>query len=183
MKRLMKLSALSLVCAAFGCVTLYGQDFELPKPSPEHKMLMEDVGEWDVEVKAWGDPSGEPEVSKATEVTKKFGEFFTQSQFKGSFGGVPFRGTGLMGYDPVKKKYYGTWADSMLPHVTTLEGTYDEKSKLFTFVTKGVGMDGKPSTGKITIHRKSKDSHVFKMYAKMGDEMVQQVEMKYTRKK
>ena len=43
------------------------------------------------------------------------GGLWVASTFQGDFGGMTFEGRGQFGYDPAKKKYVGTWIDSMSP--------------------------------------------------------------------
>jgi hypothetical protein len=55
-----------------------------------------------------------------------------------------------------------------------------------TLTTTGIGMDGKPMTGKIIIQYKDENSHTFTMMHKdptgETDKMVKTMEMAYTRK-
>ena len=51
---------------------------------------------------------------------------------------MAFEGRGQFGYDPAKKKYVGTWIDSMSPTLRVLEGTYDAKTKTLTYKGDGV---------------------------------------------
>ena len=50
------------------------------------------------------------------------GGLWVLSKFEGDFGGMKFEGRGQFGYDPIKKKYVGTWIDSMSPTLSVLEG-------------------------------------------------------------
>src|SRR5262249_52422264 len=87
----------------------------LPKPTAEHKVLAQEAGAWDGTIKMFmAGPDAPPSVSKGVETnTLGLGGFWMLSEFKGEFGGMPFEGRGTFGYDPVKKKYVGTWIDSM----------------------------------------------------------------------
>src|SRR5439155_18730659 len=88
-----------------------------PKPGPEHEHLKKMEGTWDAVIRA-----GEGE-SKGTMVYKmELGGFWLVSDFKAEFGGQPFRGRGVDGYDPVKKKYVSSWVDSMSPMLLVFEG-------------------------------------------------------------
>jgi hypothetical protein len=50
---------------------------------------------------------------------------------------TPCVGVGNWGYDPVEKKYVGTWVDSMTPHITIISGRYDPKTKTMTHTSEG----------------------------------------------
>ena len=80
-----------------------------------------------------GGPDAEPSVSKGTEVNEVLpGGLWLLSKFEGDFGGMKFSGRGQFGYDPVKKKYVGTWIDSTSTVLSVLEGEYDAKTKTMT---------------------------------------------------
>ena len=53
-----------------------------------------------------------------------------------------FEGHGTETYDKGKKKYVGSWTDSMSTGLSTSEGTYDATSKTMTGWMVGPDMDG-----------------------------------------
>lgn len=79
------------------------------QPTPEHQRLEKDAGVWDAVATFFG-PNGE-ENSKGVETNRMLGGFWLVSEFKGEFFGAPFEGRSQLGYDPIKKKYVGTWID------------------------------------------------------------------------
>jgi hypothetical protein len=148
------------------------------KPGPEHEMLKKFEGQWDAAVSFTG---GE---SKATATYKLgLGGFWLLLNFKGEFGGAPFEGRGVMGYDPNKKKYVSTWIDSGEPFLTMTEGRFDKEGKTFTETGESVGMDGKPQKIKSVYEFKDKDSFVFTMYKVADGKDEQLLKITYTRKK
>ena len=88
-------------------------------------MLRKDVGTWDATVEMFMAPGAPPEVSKGTEIVTMMGGFWQLTEFKSEMMGQPFEGRGATGYDPAKKKYVGTWVDTMTPGYYTVEGTYE----------------------------------------------------------
>ena len=94
------------------------------KPTDEHRILAQEEGTWDATIKSFAaGPDAEPMISKGTEVnTVMTGGLWVLSKFDGDFGGMKFEGRGQFGYDPVKKKYVGTWIDSLSPNLSVLEG-------------------------------------------------------------
>ncbi len=160
-----------------------------PKPWDEHKVLAEEVGTWDAVVKSYmGGPDAEPMISKGTEVnTMMSGGMWALSQFKGDFGGMPFEGRGQFGYDPLKKKYIGTWIDSMSPGLSVLEGTYDAKTKTMTYVGDSVEPASKMKySQRMVTTTKDDGTRVFTLYMKMpatADKEAKVMEITYTRKK
>src|SRR5262245_51395340 len=106
-----------------GSDTPQGQELPMPKPGPEHEILKKDVGVWDATVETTMAPGGKPSVSKGVETNALLGDgLWLIQDFKGEFAGVPFQGHGVAGYDSSKKKYVGTWVDSMSTGLSTTEG-------------------------------------------------------------
>src|SRR5581483_6237129 len=128
------------------------------KPGPEHERLKKLEGTWDATVKFMG---GE---SKGVATYKMdLGGLWLFSTFQGEFGGMPFSGRGVDGYDPAKKKYIGAWVDSMDPSIMTSEGTYDEATKTLTMKGEMKGQDGKPALHTMKTVYKDPDTMVWTM--------------------
>ena len=120
----MFLKRLCLVAALVGVGSLAVAQDMPAKPTAEHKILMSEEGTWDATVKSYKNgPESEPSVSKGVEVnTVVTGGLWLTSVFKGDFEGMAFEGRGQFGYDPIKKKYVGTWIDSFSPSLTGPRG-------------------------------------------------------------
>jgi len=140
----------------------------MPTPGPEHEMLRKDVGTWDATVEMFMAPGAPPEVSKGTETVTMMGGFWQLTEFKSEMMGQPFEGRGATGYDPVKKKYVGTWVDTMTPGYYTVEGTYSAATKTLTAVMEGPDPSGAVTKTKETTEWKDADNRVFTMYGPDG---------------
>lgn len=140
----------------------------MPPPGPEHEMLKKDVGTWDATVEMFMDPGAPPSVSKGTEVVTMMGGFWQLSEFKSEMMGQPFEGRGTAGYDPQKRKYVGTWIDTMTPGYYTMEATYDPASKTMTSTMEGPDPSGQVTRTKATTEWKDPDTRVFSMYGPDG---------------
>jgi hypothetical protein len=153
-----------------------------PSPGPEHEMLKRDVGVWDATVEMFGPPGAPAMTSKGTETNAMVGAFWLVSQFKSEMMGQPFEGQGTTGYDPLKKKFVGTWIDSLTPGLATVESTYDAKTRTMTGFM--VGPDP-ASKLRETTEWKTPDLRVFTMYGPKGPDGKEPVMMKitYTRRK
>jgi hypothetical protein len=160
---------------------------EPPKPGDAHKELKSEVGTWDADVSMWMSPEAEPMKSKAVETNEMFGDFWLMSKFEGDFGGMKFKGHSMLGYDPHKKKYVGTWVDTLSPFLMTMEGEYDESTHTSTMIGTGTNWEtGKPEKSKMTTVYSSDDEKTFTMY--MADpnaegEWIKHMEIKYKRRK
>jgi hypothetical protein len=182
---------LLLAGAVFGWTAIAGaqEGPPIPKPTAEHKILAAEEGTWDATVKSYQNgPDSDPVVSRGVEVnTVLTGGLWVSSVFRGDFAGMAFEGRGQFGYDPYKKKYVGTWIDSMSPTLTVLEGTYDEKSMTMTYTGDGVlPADGTKFARKMVTTTKSDGSREFTLYITgnfTGGKETKMVQIVYTKRK
>ena len=137
----------------------------MPKPGPEHELFKQDVGTWDATVESFMAPGAPPMTSKGVETnTLGCGGLCLVTDFKADFGGMPFDGHGTTTYDPAKKKYVGSWTDSMSAGLSIAESTHDAAKKVVTSSMTGPDMTGKVVTMKGVTEYKADGSRVFSMY-------------------
>jgi hypothetical protein len=116
---------------------------EMPKPGKEHEWLRQFEGTWAGDLDMLIDPMDpgkkldKPLKSKMTESTTMLGGWWAMPVVKGEMMGETFEGRGQYGYDAEKKKYIGTWIDSMMPHLWLYEGSLDASGKTLTLEAKG----------------------------------------------
>jgi hypothetical protein len=141
---------------------------QLPQVSDQHKFLHKDVGTWDATMKIFPMEGAEPMESKATETNELLpGGMWLVSRFKGEIFGMPFSGMGTVGYDPIEKKYVGTWVDSISPHLTVMKGEYDAAKKTMTSVAEGRDFaTGETTTSKHITRYIDDDTRTFEIHAK-----------------
>ncbi len=132
---------------------------EAVKPGPEHAFLAEMVGEWTVKFQT---PGGEWTGKNVYKMAH--GGLWLASELECKTPDGPFSGQGLDSYNPAKKKYVGTWVDSMSTTPIVLEGERSSDGKTLTMTGKGPGMDGNTADIKTVTEYTSKDKHVFKMW-------------------
>lgn len=128
----------------------------------EHKWLQQLAGEWEYDTETSLE-SGKPPVKiKGTESVRSVGEFWVVAEQKATLLDTPFTGIMTLGFDGQKKKYVGTWIDSLHSPLLRLEGTVDAAGKTLTLLTEGPNpaAPGKPSKYKEVIEIKSKDHKV-----------------------
>ncbi len=119
-------------------------------PGEEHKLLAQKAGSWSMKVTSWMTPGGPPQVSEATSESRMvLGGRYLEDVTTGSFNGMPFEGRGLTGYDNISRKYVSTWVDNMGTGIMTGKGTYDPKTRSFTWRTEGPDV----MSGKIKAYR------------------------------
>ena len=155
---------------------------EIPQPGPEHKLLEKMAGTWDATVTMEG---GAPPMKGTMVYKMELGGFWLVGKFEAEFGGMKFNGTDTTGYDPIRKKYVGTWVDSMSPSMVISTGTYDEAKKALVSTGTGPGPDGRSLVKfKSVSEMKSDDEMVHTMYIvteDSGESKIMTIE--YKRKK
>jgi hypothetical protein len=136
---------------------------KLPAPVKEHEWLKQLVGEWESESEAIFEPGKPPVKGKGTETVRSLGGFWVVGN--GEFEMVGMKGSSILtlGYDPDRKKYVGTWVDSMTSYLWKYEGTVDPSGKVLTLETEGPCpmAAGKTAKFREVIEFKSKDHRTF----------------------
>lgn len=155
-------------------------------PGEAHKKLEPMVGSFTVATRMWMDPKKPPEETTGTTESKwVLGGRFVEEHVEGTAMGQPFNGIGLTGYDNYKKKYVGSWADSMGTMIMTSTGTADASGKKFTFwSTIDDVIMKKPTKVKGVLTVVDDDHHTYEMWGTGPDgKMFKSLEIQYTRKK
>jgi len=155
-------------------------------PGPEHQLLLEGVGTWDVASKMWMDPAAPPMESKGVSTQRAIlGGRYVQYDFEGDMMGMPFSGFGVSGYDRFNQKYVSLWLDTMGTGFYLTEGTCDAAGKVCT--ETGVWddcMTGKKAKVKNVFNHIDKDHFTMEMFMVQPDgSELKTMELAYTRRK
>lgn len=136
---------------------------EMPAPQKEHQWLNQLVGEWDTEGEVYMEPGKPPIKSTGTESARMLGGFWLVCDVNGEFMEMAMEAKLTLGYDPEKKKYVGTWVDSMTSYLWNYEGSLDESGKILTLNTEGPcpQRGGQMTEFKEVIEIKNKNERVF----------------------
>lgn len=159
---------------------------KMGEPSSAHQPLMQMEGRFNAQSKWWMKPGDKPQESMAV-VEKKaiLGGRFLQEDYKGNMVGKEYQGTGIYGYDNVKKKYVSLWFDNMNTGISMSEGEADKTGKVFHY--RSVSEETCPMTGKKMSHRSivkvvSPDRYTFEMYVTLaGEKEYKSMEIVYSR--
>ena len=143
-----------LLCFCF--VSIVSAQLEFPTPTDEHKWLKKFVGTWEVASKAKMGEDLPAMESTATMKSEMLGEFWLVNTMDGNVGGMTFRGIQTIGFDAKKKKYVGTWVDSVNNYLWHYEGTVDDSGKKIVLEAEGPNM---MDPGKMSKYR---DAYEFK---------------------
>jgi len=144
-----------------GAVALVAQP-PMPGPEKEHEWLKQLVGEWESESEMMMAPGQPPIKAKGSESVRAIGALWVVADVKGDSPMGPMTALLTLGYEPKKKKYIGTWIDSMMNHMWLYEGTLDATGKILTLETEGPNMmdPSKRAKYRDVIEIKSKDHKV-----------------------
>lgn len=108
---------------------------DMPAPLKQHDWLQRFVGQWDAEVEVYLAPGQPPMKTQGINRARMLGGFWLIEE--GQNTAMPYGFILTLGFDPRKKKYVGTWADSMMSYLWKYEGTVDAKGAILTLETEG----------------------------------------------
>ena len=149
----------------------------------QHKGMAESCGDFTVATEMWMAP-GVP-VQKGTATAKRemiMNGMYVQETFKMNFGGMPFEGRLIHGYDTVRKMHVSVWVDNMSPvmHVST----GDIKDGKLVMKGEGPDMAGKMEGKTMVIDNPTGDTWTVTFYDIKADGKEHMgMRMAYTRKK
>jgi hypothetical protein len=157
--------ALTLACGVAVAAHAQQPPPPMPTPGPEHQLFKEDEGTWDATVEMFAPGQQQPMTSKGVETnTLGCGGLCLITDFKSDMGGMTFHGHGTATWDAAKKKYVGSWTDSMSQGMMLTEGTYDPAKRTFTGSSEGPDPTGKIVKSRAVTEYKDKSTRVMSMY-------------------
>lgn len=141
--------------------TARAADPQPASPSKEHQWLEQLAGEWETEAEAMFGPDMTFKC-KGVEKARMVGGFWLVGEIDSKMMDKEMKGILTVGYDAQKKKYVGTWTDSMTPHLWKYEGSLDDSGKVLTLEADGPNpLDpGKTAKFRDVIEVKSKDHKI-----------------------
>lgn len=115
----------------------------MTKPEKQHEWLKQFVGDWTYEADATMEPGKPPTRMTGTERVSMIGDLWLCADGSMECSGGPEGPAGVhltrltVGYDPLKKKFVGSWIGSMMPNMWVYEGVLDESGKVLPLMTEG----------------------------------------------
>ncbi len=153
-------------------------------PGEPHKKMAAMAGTYDMVMKSWHEPNGQPMVEKGTAVrTVELDGRVIVERVTATMMGMPFTGHSMTGYDNVTGKYWSTWTDSMSTGLMVSEGTCDANNACTFTGTWNDAIKKAPVKARMTTRWTSPTTEVFEMYGpgRDGKEM-KMMEITYTKK-
>lgn len=163
---------------------------QLPQMDQETKEKMEwlnrMLGTWEISCEVIAAPGQPPIACTGSMKSRKLGEHWVISDVNNEMGGTEFNAIQTLGYDSTKKKYFGTWVDSMMGHMWRYEGTVDGSGKKLALIAEGPNMLKPGDTAMYQDAYEFMDAETIKFTSSMKDEngkWVTFVTGTYTKKK
>ena len=152
-------------------------------PGPEHAWLGRLAGTWEFTATFWMGPGGPPTTSTGVaERSTILGGRVMVEKVTSQMMGQPFEGLGMMGFDNVSGKYWGTWNDNMSTGIMNSTGNCASDKCEFAS-TAFDPITGKLSTGRMTSeHSANRETHAMYTAGPDGKEF-KNMELVYTRRK
>lgn len=144
-KIVMKYSILMVLLIGQFCLAglVIGQEVpSMPEPTQQHVWLQKFTGQWTSESMVTVGPDQPPMPCSGTMTSRQLGGFWILNEMKGEMFDAPMNGVQTIGYDEAKKKYVGTWVDSMAAYMWQYEGTVDPSGKVLTLNADGPNFVG-----------------------------------------
>lgn len=136
---------LMLVPIGLFASTLSAEESNFTPPVKEHEFLKKFVGEWTTTTKSVATADHPAMEFSGKMKCRMVGGFWVMNEMTADTGDIQFIGVQTIGYHEGKKKYVGTWIDSMMNHMWKYEGTVDPAGKKLSLLAEGPNMQ-KPGT-------------------------------------
>jgi hypothetical protein len=159
---------------------------ETPKPTKEHEVLAQYVGDWDCVAQTVPLPGEDPIKCEGSATAKMVGGFWLVSEGKATIMGTPASGVLTVGYSPAAKKYVGTYICSLDSTLWNYTGAMDESGKKLILETEGTSVLDPTKKAKFreTLELKDKDFKTFTSEMQKDDgDWLTLVKIEYRRKK
>ncbi len=153
-------------------------------PGKAHAALAKMAGTYDLAIRSWNEPGGEPTLEPGTATRRMTldGRVMVE-ETQSSMMGQPFTGVGMHGYDNVSGKHWSTWNDTMSTGLMVSQGTCDEAGSCTFTGTWNDPVSGQPVTARMTSRWTSDSVEVFEMYGPGPDgKETRMMEITYTKR-
>ncbi|QDT31915.1 hypothetical protein Mal48_11530 [Thalassoglobus polymorphus] len=115
---IMKMFAIPFaLVVSMSAIDLAAQELNFPMPKKEHEWLDQFTGEWDSMSKSVATANYPAMQCSGTLKSRMVGGFWVLNEMTVDTGGLQVIGIQTIGYSEEKKKYVGTWIDSMTNHM------------------------------------------------------------------
>jgi hypothetical protein len=155
-------------------------------PGQAHKQLEPMLGNFDVRILTWVDPSKPPLESTASAVSVwVLGNRYVQTMLVGGPSDDAFSAIGYIGYDNVAKMHQAAWMDNGSTAITLYTGGFAPDGKSATMKASVINpVSGKPMPLELRMSLGADGSHVTQLWGPgLGTKVFKMMELQYTRTK
>jgi hypothetical protein len=146
-------------------------------PSPEIAVVARQVGTWQVDATFMDMPP-----DKGTSAIRLVGGRWAVEDYKGTFGGEPYEGAGIWGWDSEKRKFVGVWAGTGETKLALSHGTWDEATQTLTNEVQDMDLGAGPTPVIGKLSYVDADHMVFTMHrAEAAEGAAPVMKLAYTR--
>jgi uncharacterized protein YndB with AHSA1/START domain len=114
--------------------------------APEHGWLHRLLGEWSYAIECMPPPGQDgPMRASGVERVRSLGGYWVIGEAEGTApggGDGVFRSVITMGFDPDTRRFKGSWAGSMMPHMFLYDGALDAEGRVLTLDAEGPSFTG-----------------------------------------
>ncbi len=145
---------------------------ETPKPTIEHKWLLQLVGDWTFESECNMGPGQPPMKSTGKQCTRALGSLWTLGEMEHAGpDGQLHRSIFTLGYDESKQRFVGTFVTSCMTHLWPYDGQLDSARKVLTLDSEGPSFTGDGTMAKYqdVFEIVDKDKYLLKSLLKNPD--------------
>ncbi|MBX3363314.1 MAG: DUF1579 domain-containing protein [Phycisphaeraceae bacterium] len=108
------------------------------EPTAEHQWLKQFVGEWTFEAECVTGPDQPPFKSTGREKVRMLGDLWLVFEGESTVPGMGMmRSLMMLGYDPAKKRFVGSWACTVMTHMFVYSGVRDASGAVLPLDTEG----------------------------------------------
>jgi hypothetical protein len=155
-------------------------------PTREHKWLQKFVGDWTYETEAAMEPGKPPVKMTGSESIRPLGEIWVQGAGTSQMpDGSPAETQITLGYDPLKKRFVGTWLGTMMAHLWVYDGELSADERTLSLNSEGPSMteEGKRANYRDVFEFKNDNLRTLTAYVQGADgEWSQFMTLDYHRK-
>ena len=137
----------------------------------QHRWLQQLIGDWSYESTVATGPE-QTETYIGMDRVKALGEFWIIAEGEGEFpGDGPARMVVTLGYDPLHKRFTGTFIHSQMSFLWHYDGELDGTRRVLTLESSGPSMDGAGATARYrdVIEIVDESHRLFSSYALQED--------------
>jgi hypothetical protein len=149
----------------------------------EHLLFRKDVGLWDAEVEVRPAPGAEPQCSTGKSMSRLVcDDRWLVTEFRNETSG--FEGHGLYGWDVARRKYVGTWVDTMTRWLVIGEGDWDPQRRTLTLDTRATMPGGREIEWRQVTELVDDDTQVYRSFVPgPGGEPFEMMKVTYRRRR